>query len=100
MSKAKISVGDDTPTGEPKRVPKGPYVTDKTDDETQTGRPKPTRTETKITDEGALASDNAAGTRKEPSPPGDVTTRPTSTCHSARSLRVPKATAPGCGRQA
>ena len=64
MSKTKISVGDDTPTGEPTNGPKGPYTTDKTDDETQTGRPKPTRTETKITEESELASDNAAGTRR------------------------------------
>ena len=64
MGNAKISVGDDTPTGEPKSGPKGPYTTDKTDDETQTGRPKPTRTETKITEESELASDNAAGTRR------------------------------------
>lgn len=64
MSKSKISVGDDTPTGEPENAPKGPYTTDETDDETREGRPKPTRTETGITEDSELASDNAAVSRR------------------------------------
>jgi hypothetical protein len=31
MARAKISVGDDTPSGEPENGPKGPYITDKDD---------------------------------------------------------------------
>jgi hypothetical protein len=32
MAKAGISVGDDTPTGEPQDGPRGPYITDETED--------------------------------------------------------------------
>jgi hypothetical protein len=32
MAKAGISVGDDTPTGEPQNGPRGPYITDETED--------------------------------------------------------------------
>ncbi len=31
MAKSSISVGDDTPAGEPENGPKGPYITDKDD---------------------------------------------------------------------
>jgi hypothetical protein len=31
MARASVSVGDDTPTGEPENGPKGPYITDKDD---------------------------------------------------------------------
>lgn len=31
MGRARISVGDDTPSGEPEIGPKGPYITDKDD---------------------------------------------------------------------
>ena len=31
MARSKISVGDDTPSGEPENGPKGPYITDKDD---------------------------------------------------------------------
>jgi hypothetical protein len=34
MAKAGISVGDDTPTGEPQDGPRGPYITDETEDST------------------------------------------------------------------
>lgn len=33
MANSKISVGDDTATGEPVNGPKGPYITDDSDDE-------------------------------------------------------------------
>ena len=33
MADPKISVGDDTATGEPANGPKGPYITDDSDDE-------------------------------------------------------------------
>jgi hypothetical protein len=32
MPKGKLSVGDDTPDGEPQAGPKGPYITDESDD--------------------------------------------------------------------
>ena len=31
MAKSSISIGDDTPTGEPENAPRGPYITDKDD---------------------------------------------------------------------
>jgi hypothetical protein len=31
MAKSSISIGDDTPTGEPENGPRGPYITDKDD---------------------------------------------------------------------
>ncbi|MBV9630680.1 MAG: hypothetical protein JO230_21480 [Xanthobacteraceae bacterium] len=31
MAKSSVSIGDDTPTGEPENAPKGPYITDKDD---------------------------------------------------------------------
>lgn len=31
MPRSRISVGDDTPSGEPENGPKGPYITDKDD---------------------------------------------------------------------
>ena len=40
MSKAKISVGDDTATGEPANGPKGPYITDDSDDEMRDAQDK------------------------------------------------------------
>jgi hypothetical protein len=73
MAKAGISIGDDTPTGEPQNGPKGPYIDDDTDDvlarprggqdPTRT-RPGGSRTETKIARESAIGSDTV-GTRSE-----------------------------------
>lgn len=70
MGKAQVSVGDDTPTGEPENGPPGPYITDKDDGtrKSQTGkedsdqrRPPdaglPSRTETEITKKSELGSD-------------------------------------------
>ncbi len=31
MGKGQMSIGDDTPTGEPENGPRGPYITDKDD---------------------------------------------------------------------
>ena len=45
MAKSSISIGDDTPTGEPENAPKGPYITDK-DDGTR-GAPGPKRPQRK-----------------------------------------------------
>ena len=76
MPKGQVSVGDDTPTGEPENGPRGPYITDK-DDGTQKPEPRkkerhtredsdqrrepdnklPSRTETKITERSELGSD-------------------------------------------
>jgi len=39
MAKSSISIGDDTPTGEPENAPRGPYITDK-DDGTRGARPQ------------------------------------------------------------
>jgi hypothetical protein len=74
MGKGRLSIGDDTPSGEPENGPKGPYITDERDDVTrgQGGpaadrrprqRPLPSRTETKITKESELGSDRS-GRRK------------------------------------
>jgi hypothetical protein len=38
MGKGQVSIGDDTPTGEPENAPRGPYITDK-DDGTRKRRP-------------------------------------------------------------
>lgn len=72
MSKGQLSVGDDTPTGEPENGPRGPYITDKDDGtskpEPASGdtkdsrkapgkRPLPSRTETAITEKSELGSD-------------------------------------------
>jgi hypothetical protein len=73
MAKGQVSIGDDTPTGEPENGPRGPYITDKDDDMRKPGRSKednkedseqrrpgnslPSRTETEITKESELGSD-------------------------------------------
>jgi hypothetical protein len=68
MAKPGISIGDDTPTGEPQNGPKGPYIDDATDDTTARARggqdptrsrPGGSRTETKIAQESAIGSDTA-----------------------------------------
>jgi hypothetical protein len=74
MGKGQLSIGDDTPTGEPENAPRGPYITDeddgtgkpgRTDDNNAGGkapgkRPSPTRTETEITKkESELGSDRS-----------------------------------------
>jgi hypothetical protein len=67
MAKAGISIGGDTPTGEPQNGPKGPYIDDDTDDALARGGQDPTRThpggsrtETKIAQESAIGSDTAS----------------------------------------
>ena len=70
MGKGEVSVGDDTPTGEPENGPRGPYITDKDDGTRKAGRGKedsdqrrapdaqlPSRTETEITKKSELGSD-------------------------------------------
>lgn len=68
MAKGQVSIGDDTPTGEPENGPQGPYITDKDDSTRQKPRSKedsdqrrngdlPTRTETEITRKSELGSD-------------------------------------------
>jgi hypothetical protein len=70
MGKGQLSVGDDTPTGEPENGPRGPYITDKDDGTPKTPKNKensgrrrrrdrdlPTRTETEITEKSELGSD-------------------------------------------
>ena len=44
MARSKISVGDDTPSGEPENGPKGPYITDK-DDGSQSPAGEPVKPE-------------------------------------------------------
>jgi hypothetical protein len=51
MAKTSISVGDNTPTGEPESGPKGPYITDK-DDGTRPPR-KGRRSEAEIPQQSA-----------------------------------------------
>jgi hypothetical protein len=43
MAKSSISIGDDTPTGEPENAPKGPYITDKDDGTRDAGGQKPSQ---------------------------------------------------------
>lgn len=71
MSKGQLSVGDDTPTGEPENGPRGPYITDKNDGTSKAvpgigdskggkapgKRPLPSRTETAIAEKSELGSD-------------------------------------------
>jgi hypothetical protein len=69
MAKSGISIGGDTPTGEPQNGPRGPYIDDETDDSTAPAsggqdptrtRPGGSRTETRIAQESALGSDGAS----------------------------------------
>jgi hypothetical protein len=76
MAPGQMSVGDDTPDGEPENGPRGPYITDKDDgtpkpdtkpdtkkdnkedsDQRRDGDSLPSRTETAITRESELGSD-------------------------------------------
>ncbi|MEA2984179.1 MAG: hypothetical protein QOD94_433 [Alphaproteobacteria bacterium] len=81
MGKGQMSIGDDTPTGEPENGPRGPYITDKDDgtrkqgpgsnkDVRKTGRTAedsdqrrppdnklPSRSETEITKKSEFGSD-------------------------------------------
>jgi hypothetical protein len=70
MGKGQLSVGDDTPTGEPENGPNGPYITDKDDGTPRSRKSKedsgrrrrrdrdpPSRTETEITEKSELGSD-------------------------------------------
>src|SRR5215212_2314268 len=43
MAKSGISIGDDTPTGEPQNGPRGPYIDDESDDVTAPARKVRTR---------------------------------------------------------
>lgn len=64
MAKGKVSIGDDTATGEPENGPSGPYITDKDDGTRRVRKPKkaddedlPSRTETEISKKSELGSD-------------------------------------------
>ena len=81
MGKGQMSIGDDTPTGEPDNGPRGPYITDKDDgtrkrspggdkEARETGRTaedsdqrrspdnkQPSRSETEITKKSEFGSD-------------------------------------------
>ena len=68
MAKGQVSIGDDTPTGEPENGPEGPYITDKDDGTRRKPKSKedsdqrrnkdlPSRTETEITRKSELGSD-------------------------------------------
>lgn len=75
MGKGRLSIGDDTPTGEPENGPRGPYITDKDDGTRKPARrnenlcqrrapgkrPLPSRTETEITRKSELGSDRSQG---------------------------------------
>jgi hypothetical protein len=75
MGKGSLSIGDDTPTGEPENGPRGPYITDKDDGTRKLGRskqdsgqrrapgkrPLPSRTETEIGRKSELGSDRSGG---------------------------------------
>lgn len=89
MGKPGLSIGDDTPTGEPRNGPKGPYIDDETDDMTAGGarsgqdptrtRPGGSRTETKIAQESVIGSDTA-GT----DPAGAHATQASGSCSTQR----------------
>ena len=70
MAKGRLSIGDDTPSGEPENGPRGPYITDKDDGTGKPARTKedsdqrrppddklPSRTETEISKKSELGSD-------------------------------------------
>lgn len=85
-----ISIGADTPTGQPSNVPAGPYTTDEHDDESAAPGQDPTRhkpggsrTETKIHQESPLGSDNAGDDARRSSPRED-SARQDSPRHSTR----------------
>jgi hypothetical protein len=75
MGNGDVSIGDDTPTGEPENGPRGPYITDKDDGTRKPARskedsrqrrvpgkrPLPSRTETEITRKSELGSDRSGG---------------------------------------
>ena len=87
-----ISIGADTPTGQPPNVPKGPYTTDEHDDESAAPGHDPTRhkpggsgTSSKIAQESELGSDNAgddarqdsrSSRAKQPDLPDELAKRP------------------------
>lgn len=74
MGNGSLSIGDDTPTGEPENGPRGPYITDKDDGTRKPAggkndrrkapgeRPLPSRTETEISRRSELGSDRSGGT--------------------------------------
>lgn len=75
MGRGRLSIGDDTPTGEPENGPRGPYITDKDDGTRKPARskedggrrrapakrPLPSRSETEITRKSELGSDRSDG---------------------------------------
>ena len=67
MSKSSISVGDDTPTGEPGNAPEGPYITDEDDGSRPRDR-KPAKDDKK---DGGSDEPTDAGEKR---PPGAVRT--------------------------
>ena len=85
MARSGISIGADTPSGEPQNGPKGPYIDDDTDDMTVRAmrrgqdpsrtRPGGSRTETKIAQESALGSDGASA-----DPPSGSDQAPSGSC--------------------
>ena len=73
MANGRLSVGDDTPTGEPENGPRGPYITDKDDGTNKPGgkedsdqrrnKELPNRTETEISKKSDLGSDRSGTDR-------------------------------------
>jgi hypothetical protein len=71
MGRGRLSIGDDTPTGEPENGPRGPYIPDTDDGTRRPGgkednsrrrarkRPLPSRTEAEIARKSELGSDRA-----------------------------------------
>ena len=52
MPGGKLSIGDDTPSGEPEAGPKGPYITDNSDDEVAERRKPSPKRKTRETNAG------------------------------------------------
>jgi hypothetical protein len=62
VANSKISVGDDTSTGEPANGPKGPYITDDSDDEMRDAQEKGGRKDKDIARSGVPDGTGRQGT--------------------------------------
>lgn len=66
MGKARVSIGDDTATGEPDSAPPGPYITD-VEDEREINHTSRSRNDTRKRDRAVARMPNAL--RKRPKGP-------------------------------
>lgn len=71
MGRAAISVGDDTPTGEPANGPTGPYITDMDDGTRPKRRKAGTQARAKDKSQAGAASRAGQGAPASPERPGE-----------------------------